>query len=96
MFDKHAEHLRDSAPCNSRWYGYCRGDAGDTGPDMGQRVVGRMTNEAGQRVEIIEFWHDSDTYYEVRIDARCVFSDPDADRARAITVARWWMDGCPA
>lgn len=27
MTDQHAEHLRDSAPCNSRFDGFCRGDS---------------------------------------------------------------------
>lgn len=28
MFDTYQEHLDHSAPCASRWDGFCRGDAG--------------------------------------------------------------------
>ncbi len=94
--DKFEEHLRDSAPCNSRWDGFDRGDSYDTYPaDQGERVIGQMTNEAGQRVVIVEQYCDDLRNYQVLIDGACVFDDCD-DRALAIRVARWWMDGCPA
>lgn len=95
---QYEEHLAHSAPCASRWDGFDRGDLDvATHHDQGQRVIGRMTNGAGQRVVIVELWFDGDMAYEVQIDGAIVYSDfLDGDRARAITVARWWMSGCPA
>lgn len=96
---QYEEHL-DSQPDNSRWDGFDRGefvlDKFDAPVDQGQRVIGRMTNGAGQRVVIVEFWCDDDMAYEVQVSGSVVYSDfLDGDRARAITVARWWMAGCP-
>jgi len=93
MFDKLAEHLRDSAPCASRWDGFDRGDT-DFEPDMGHRTIGRMTSGGGYRVEIVEYWCDEMRHYEVLIDGNRVHSTDD--RGNAVIVARWWMDGCPA
>ncbi len=93
MFDRLAEHLADTAPCNSRFDGFDRGDT-DFEPDMGQRTVGRMTSGGGYRVEIIEYWCDVMSHYEVLIDGNRVHSTDD--RANAVIVARWWMNGCPA
>ena len=93
---QHEEHIRDSAIDNSRWDGFDCGDIGrDEAPAHGRNVIGRMTSGCGYRVEIVHFWHESfDDFFEVYVDRNRVhFSD---DRANAITVARWWMDGCPA
>lgn len=83
-----------------KFAGFDRGDAGRNPAedvDQGERVIGRMTNEAGQRVVIRELWCEELRAYEVYVDGDRVYSDfEDADRARAITVGRWWMDGCPA
>lgn len=97
--NQYEEHIAHSAPCNSRWDGFDRGDLGsvDFPADQGQRVIGRMTNGGGQRVVIMELWCDSDMAYEVLVDGSVVYSDfIEGDRSRAITVARWWMAGCPA
>lgn len=97
MFNSHyEEHLAHSAPCASRWDGFDRGDTGRDVDhcDQGQRVIGRMTSGGGYRVEIIETWCDDLLDYEVRIDGKCVHTAED--RAQAVAVARWWMDGCPA
>jgi hypothetical protein len=91
------EHIAHSAPCNSRWDGFDRGDLGRTSVDacdIGQRVIGRMTSEGGYRVVVTEFWCDMDSVFEVHVDGKRVHSTDD--RAQAITVARWWMAGCPA
>lgn len=97
--NQYEEHLA-SQPDNSCWDGFDRGDDGrneDTACELGERVIGRMTNGAGQRVVIRELWCDSDFAYEVYVDGARVHSDfLDGDRQRAITVARWWMNGCPA
>ncbi len=90
--NQYEEHLAHSAPCSSRWDGFDRGDT-VFGPDMGHRTIGRMTSGGGYRVEIVEYWCDDMRHYEVTIDGRRVHS---ADtREEAVTVARWWMDGCP-
>lgn len=95
--NQYEEHLAHSASCNSRWDGFDRGDldAVDCAADQGERVIGRMTNEAGKRVVIVEQYCDDFRNYQVHIDGKCVF-DNSEDRTRAITVARWWMAGCPA
>lgn len=91
---QYEEHLRDSAPCSSRWDGFDRGDLMPEAPaDQGQRVIGRMTSGGGYSVTITEFWCDDDAVFEVAIDGERVHSTED--RANAITVARWWMSGCP-
>lgn len=92
MYDKYAEHLRDSASDNSRWDGYDRGDCSE--PRHGHRVIGRMTSGGGYRVEIVEYWHEQfGSFFEVYVDRRRVHATDD--RTAAVTVARWWMDGCP-
>lgn len=95
--NQYEEHLA-SQPDNSRWDGFDRGDAGcDETPAITERVIGRMTNGAGQRVVIreVDFEADGDKEYSVYVDGDRVFCDLDC-RARAIRVARWWMEGCPA
>ena len=94
--NQYEEHLA-SQPDNSRWDGFDRGDVGavDYPADQGERIIGRMTNEAGQRVVIVEQYCDDLRNYQVFVSGDCVF-DNSEDRARAITVARWWMAGCPA
>jgi len=44
-------------------------------------------------VEIVEFWCDDMRFFEVHVAGRRVHSADD--RSEAVTVARWWMDGCP-
>ena len=62
------------------------------------KVIGRMTSEAGCRVVITEtaFNDGSAAHYAVTVDAREVYDSFDGNRMKAIRVARWWMDGCPA
>lgn len=91
--NQYEEHLAHSAPCSSRWDGFDRGDT-DFEVDQGSRVIGRMTSGGGYKVTITEFWNNGWTFFEVAIDGRRVHSTED--RAGAIIVARWWMDGCPA
>lgn len=92
--NQYEEHIAHSAPCNSRWDGFDRGDDSRAyEPDQGQRVIGRMTSGGGYRVEIVEFWNDDLRFFEVHVSSRRVHSSED--RAEAVTVARWWMDGCP-
>jgi len=89
--NQYEEHLAHSAPCNSRWDGFDRGT--DFERDQGSKVIGRMTSGGGYKVEITEVWDESDTFFEVSVDGKRVWWDED--RAKAIVVARWWMDGCP-
>ena len=69
------EHLRDSAPDNSRWDGF---DRGDTGIARTRRTcIGRLTGSRGQRVavwqEITEDgWGDSWCEYVVTVDGQRV------------------------
>jgi len=93
MFSNQYEEHLASQPDNSRWDGFDRGDS-ESGPDQGSRVIGRMTSGGGYRVSIIESWCDDYTDYEVHVDGRRVHLTED--RAQAVTVARWWMAGCPA
>jgi len=92
--NQYEEHLA-SQPDNSRWDGFDRGDLGRDEPVCGETVIGRMTNGAGQRVVIVEEFAGDIECHKVLVDGDCVFFEEDA-RARAITVARWWMAGCPA
>jgi hypothetical protein len=93
---QYEEHLAHSAPCSSRWDGFDRGDRrhDDCPADQGQRVIGRMTSGGGYRVVVTELWCDEFRAYEVAIDGDRVHYTED--REQAITVARWWMAGCPA
>lgn len=92
-----AEHIAHSEQDNSRWDGFDRGTTWADEQWATERCIGRMTNEAGQRVVINEtsFSDSSDRHYAVLVDNAQVFSAYD-DKARAVTVARWWMAGCPA
>lgn len=91
--NQYEEHLA-SLPDNSRWDGFDRGDIGqEEDLNQGSRVIGRMTSGGGYRVEITEFWCDDWTFFEVSIDGDRVHSTEE--RANAIIVARWWMNGCP-
>lgn len=93
---QYEEHLAHSAPCTSRWDGFDRGTLWTDEPSITERVIGRMTSEAGQRVVIREVEFDAgDKEHSVWVDGARVFCDLDC-RSRAITVARWWMNGCPA
>lgn len=89
--NEYEEHLA-SQPDESRWDGFDRGTFEEI---YGETIIGRMTNNAGQRVVIVEECADVDVFHRVEVDGSVVFFEEDA-RARAITVARWWMAGCPA
>ena len=60
-----------------------------------EKCIGRMTSEDGKRVEIIETDWITDKTYEVVVNGAIVTEAFDC-RLRAIRVAKWWMDGCPA
>jgi len=98
--NQYEEHLA-SQPDNSRFDGF---DCGTVWADEDvavTTVIGRMTSESGHRVvvEITEF-AEGDAEATVRVNNKTVFSDLEDSaakaRARAITVGRWWMAGCPA
>ena len=93
--NQYEEHLA-SQPDNSRWDGFDRGTVwADEKVEVTTLIIGRMTNGAGQRVVIEEILCEEDTYHSVLVDGDRVFWE-DNNRERAITVARWWMAGCPA
>jgi len=97
--NQYEEHLA-SQPDNSRWDGFDRGtvwaDEKEEADDIEIAVIGRMTNGAGQRVVIEEVtFGPSEVYHCVLVDGGKVFWEEN-NRQRAITVARWWMAGCPA
>ena len=54
-----------------------------------------MTSEDGKKVEIIETDWVTDKTYQVFVNGKAVTEDFDS-RIRAVKVANWWMDGCPA
>ena len=98
--NQYEEHLAHSAPCSSQWDGFDRGtvwaDEKEEADEIAFVVIGRMTNGAGQRVVIEEVtFGPSDVYHAVLVDGGKVFWEEN-NRQRAITVARWWMAGCPA
>ena len=91
MFDKYAEHLRDSAADNSRFDGFDRAGR-DEGNEVYGNVIGRMRCWHGM-VEIVEVvYPDGDSECFVRVNGRQVTDF--IDRARAIVVGRWWVNGC--
>ena len=94
MHDKLAEHLRDSAPCNSRFDGFDRGDTDWQDEPPTVRCIGRRTIESGHRIEIIESQFNGDSFFEVFLSGNRVFHVFN-DRPQAIRVAHWWVDGCP-
>lgn len=90
--DKYAEHLA-SQPDNSRWDGFCCGDTSFE-LDQGSRVLVNTTSGAGYLVTVTEFWSAGLSVFEVAVISRRVhFTD---ELAQALTVARWWLAGCPA
>ena len=95
MFDKYQEHLRDSAPDNSRFDGFCRGDLGNDDIDDGivETVIGRMRCYHG-KVEVVAVSMGMDTDYYIRVNGRMVTDFMDRDRA--IEVGRWWVNGAAA
>lgn len=95
FMNQYEEHVAHSAPCNSRFDGFDRGTSWADEEFFTSKVIGRMTNGAGQRVEIVEECACGDTFHKVIVDGGCVFFEEDC-RARAVAVARWWMNGCPA
>lgn len=48
--DQYEEHLAHSAPCNSRWDGFDRGDVGDAAYDE-ERLQSNLELEAELRAE---------------------------------------------
>ena len=60
-----------------------------------ETCIGRMTTEDCKLVEIIKTDWITDKTYEVRVNGKTV-TEPLETRARAIRIANWWMDGCPA
>ena len=93
--NQYEEHLAHSASCASRWDGFDRGTTWAGEELYGEKIIGRMTSEAGRRVVIVEEFGPDCEAYRVEINGKVVFSC-DNNRPRAIRVARWWMDGCPA
>jgi hypothetical protein len=93
MFDKYQEHLRDSAPDNSRFDGFCRGDDWNNEPENTEVVIGRMRCWHG-KVEVVEVNTRSGSDYYVRVNDRMVTDL--VDRGRAIEIGRWWVNGASA
>lgn len=85
--NQYDEHIRDSAPCSSRWDGYDRGDLEVS--DRGTRVVGRMTATQGYKVEIVECWSDYDSIYQILVAGMVV--QTAEDYPEAVIVARRWL-----
>jgi hypothetical protein len=87
--------LNDSAPDNSRFDGFDRGDLGnDKGNEVHGSVIGRMRCWHGT-VEIVEVvYPDGDKEHFVRVNGRQVTEF--VNREKAIVVGRWWLNGCPA
>ena len=95
--NQYEEHQAHSAPCASRWDGFDRGtDWAAEDNEIAQRVIGRMTSESGHRVEVIIYEGGSaDGYAEVRVNGKEVFGEFEGLQ-RALTVGRWWLNGCSA
>lgn len=93
MFDKYAEHLRDSAPDNSRFDGFDRGDLGSDETQTTETVIGRMRCWHG-KVEVVEVTCGYDSDFYVRVNGRMVTELMARDRA--IEVGRWWVNGAAA
>jgi len=90
MFDKHAEHLQDSAADNSRFDGFDRGDIRNDEPENVEIVIGRMRCWHG-KVEVVEVSTLTGSDYYVRLNGRMVTDLMERDRA--IRVGRWWVNG---
>ncbi len=90
--NQYQEHLQHSQPDNSRWDGFDRGDT-DCTIDSGSKVIGRMTSGGGYKVEIIHSWSGYMDDFSVFVNGKAVHHTDD--RAKAVVVARWWMNGCP-
>lgn len=93
MFDKYAEHLRDSATDNSRFDGFDRGDICNDEPENVEIVIGRMYCWHG-KVEVVEVSTLTGSDYYVRVNDRMVTELMERDRA--IRVGRWWINGAHA
>jgi hypothetical protein len=85
--NQYDEHIRDSAPCTSRFDGFDCGDLGVS--DQGTRVVGRMTATQGYKVEIVECWNDYDCIFQVLVAGMLV--QTAEDYPEAVIVARRWL-----
>lgn len=90
---QYEEHIRDSAPCTSRFDGFDRGDLGyeDVLVDEGSRVVGRLTARQGYKVEIIELWSGAFSAHQVVVAGAVVHTADDF--TEALIVARRWLAG---
>jgi hypothetical protein len=87
---QYEEHIRDSAPCTSRFDGYDRGDLGrEEILDQGTRVVGRMTATQGYKVEIIECWNGDFSMHQILVAGMVV--QTAEDYPEAVIVARRWL-----
>jgi hypothetical protein len=87
--NQYDEHIRDSAPCTSRFDGFDCGDLEVS--DQGTRVVGRMTATQGYKVEIVECWSDYDSIYQILVAGMVV--QTAEDYPEAVIVARRWLTG---
>lgn len=90
MFDKYAEHLRDSAPDNSRFDGFALGEIGPDGIETTEIVIGRMRCFHG-KVEVVEISCGYGSDFYVRVNGRMVTDLMERDRA--LEVGRWWVNG---
>lgn len=90
MFNGFEEHFQHSAPDNSRFDGFDRGDIGNTEAATAETVIGRMSCWHGT-VEVVEVISGYDSDFYVRVDGRMVTDLMDRDRA--IEVGRWWVKG---
>ena len=91
--NKYDEHMQDSAPDASRFDGFCRGDIGRDVSDTGERIIGNMPSDIG-RIRIIEAWDGDLSFYTVTVaGSRVHMTD---SREQAVTIARWWLSGCPS
>ena len=90
--NQYEEHLAHSAPCSSRWDGFCRGDVFET--ESGTTVVGRMRSPVFGKVEIVCFWQDYDESFAVLVNGKQVSPLFDT-KAEAAEVGHWWLKGCP-
>lgn len=81
--DKYEEHLRDSAPDNSRWDGFDRGDL-DEVFECHVRVVAEAVNRHGIAVSLL---NHTDSYgaddWIVTLNGEYVFLGDTEARARA-------------
>jgi len=90
MIDKYEEHLRDSAPDNSRFDGFDRGDRNDIDGEIVQTVIDRTRCYYGT-VEVVAVSMGMDTHFYVRVNGRMVTDLTHLEGAEE--VSRWWVSG---